>query len=108
MSDPWGRLCDVRQLLTSAASWPRLEAAQQWLRGRAPGSRALVVAATQDAASELVRAAALASGAAFGWQRFTLGRLAAVVAADALAARGLSPLSALGVEAVCARVVHQL
>ncbi|HZR07796.1 MAG TPA: PD-(D/E)XK nuclease family protein [Myxococcales bacterium] len=98
----------MRQLLTSAASWPRLEAAQEWLRGRAPGSRALVVGATQDAASELVRAAALASGAAFGWQRFTLGRLAAVVAADALAARGLSPLSALGVEAVCARVVHQL
>ncbi len=108
MSDPWGRLCDVRQLLTSAASGPRLEAARQWLFALGPSGRALVVGATQEAASELVRTAALASGAAFGWQRFTLGRLAAVVASDALAARGLSPLSPLGVEAVCARVVHQL
>lgn len=108
MSDPWGRLCDVRQLLTSAASGPRLEAARQWLCALGPSGRALVVGATQEAASELVRTAALASGAAFGWQRFTLGRLAAVVASDALAARGLSPLSPLGVEAVCARVVHQL
>jgi len=68
----------------------------------------LIVAATQEAAAETVRAAAGESGAAFGWQRFTLGRLAAAVAAGALAERGLSPLSPLGVEAVCARVLHQL
>src|SRR5436190_14708708 len=108
MSDPWGRLCDVRELVTSAAALPRLERARQWLRGQGPAARALVVAATQEAAAELVRAAAAEAGAAFGWQRFTLGRLAAVVAARPLAERGLSPLSPLGVEAVCARVVHQL
>jgi RecB family exonuclease len=73
-----------------------------------PQARALVVGATPDSAADLVREAALGFGAAFGWQRFTLGRLAAVVAADGLAARGLSPLSPLGVEAVCARVIHQL
>ena len=108
MSDPWGRLCDVRELVTSAAAHPRLERARQWLRALGPCGRALVVGATPEAAAELVRACASESGAAFGWQRFTLGRLAAVVAANALSERGLSPLSPLGVEAVCARVVHQL
>src|SRR5437868_11560223 len=108
MSDPWVRLCDVRELITSAAAFARLELARAWLRERGTAGRALVVAGTQEAAAEVVRAAAAVSGAAFGWQRFTLGRLAAVIAADAMAARGLSPLSPLGVEAVCARVVHQL
>ena len=108
MSDPWGRLCDVRELVTSTAVGPRLDLARQWLRSRGPSARALVVGATQEAAAEMVRSAASESGAAFGWRRFTLGRLAATVAAEAMAERGLSPLSPLGVEAVCARVVHQL
>ena len=108
MSDPWGRLCDVRQLVTSAASRARLDAAREWLRARGRSARVLVVGASPEAAAELVRAAAAQEGAAFGWQRFTLGRLAAVVATEAMAARGLSPLSPLGVEAVCARVVHQM
>ncbi|HYY53598.1 MAG TPA: PD-(D/E)XK nuclease family protein [Myxococcales bacterium] len=98
----------MRELVTSAAASARLDLARDWLCERGPAARALVVAATQEAAAEVVRAAAAACGAAFGWQRFTLGRLAAVVAADAMAARGLSPLSPLGVEAMCARVVHQL
>ncbi len=98
----------MRELVTSAAASSRLELAGEWLRKRGPAGRALVVGATQEAAAEVVRTAATAAGAAFGWQRFTLGRLAAAVAAQAMSARGLSPLSPLGVEAVCARVVHQL
>src|SRR2546429_5448457 len=98
----------VRELVTSAAASSRLELAGEWLRKRGPAGRVLVVGATQEAAAEVVRTAAAAAGAAFGWQRFTLGRLAAAVAAQAMSARGLSPLSPLGVEAVCARVVHQL
>jgi ATP-dependent helicase/nuclease subunit B len=108
MSDPWGRLCDVRELVTSAAAFARLELAHEWLRLRGPAARVLVVGATPQAAAECVRKTAAECGAAFGWQRFTLGRLAGVVAAETLAARGLSPVSPLGVEAVCARVVHQL
>src|SRR2546421_7491514 len=96
----------VRELVTSAAASPRLELAREWLRERGPTGRALVVGATQEAAGDAVRTAV--AEAAFGWQRFTLGRLAAAVAAEAMSARGLSPLSPLGVEAVCARVVHQL
>ncbi|MFN2549918.1 MAG: PD-(D/E)XK nuclease family protein [Myxococcales bacterium] len=95
----------MNELLTSAGADARLVRALDWL---APRSRALIVGATQEAAADLAREAAQRVKASFGWHRFTLGRLAAVVAADALAARGLSPLSPLGIEAVCARVVHQL
>ncbi|HWT85248.1 MAG TPA: hypothetical protein VN177_05705, partial [Myxococcales bacterium] len=98
----------MRELVTSAGAWPRLECARQWLQARGASCRALIVGATQEAAAEMARAAAFESGAAFGWQRFTLGRLAATVAAQALLDRGLSPVSPLGVEALCARVIHQL
>ena len=98
----------MRELVTSAAAAARLERAREWLCARAADDRVLIVAGTQDGAAEAVRNAARQKRAAFGWQRFTLGRLAAVVAGEALVARGLSPLSPLGVEAVCARVVHQL
>ncbi|MGZ6141980.1 MAG: hypothetical protein ACXWLM_01520, partial [Myxococcales bacterium] len=98
----------MKQLVTSFGAQARLTAAVDWLAARGPAQRVLVVGATQEAASGLLREAALRVPAAFGWQRFTLGRLAAVVASDALAARGLSPLSPLGIEALCARVVHQL
>ncbi|HET9753196.1 MAG TPA: hypothetical protein VFP52_09545, partial [Myxococcales bacterium] len=98
----------MREISTSAGAAARLQRARDWLCARARAERVLVVAATQDAAAEVVRHATLAAGASFGWQRFTLGRLAAVVAADALACRGVSPLSPLGVEAVCARVVQRM
>ena len=96
----------MKHLVTSAGAQARLERAREWLAARGPSERALVVGASQEAASAVVREAA--GAAAFGWQRFTLGRLAAVVAEEALSARGLTPLSPLGIEAVCARVVHQL
>ncbi len=97
----------MKEVLTSFGAEARLLEARKWMAARAK-ERALVVSATQEAASDCIRAAALQVGAAFGWQRLTLARLAAVVASRGLASRGLSPLSALGVEAVCARVVHQL
>jgi hypothetical protein len=47
-------------------------------------------------------------GAAFGWHRLTLSQLAAAIAAPALAARGLIPLSRVGTEAIVAGLVHRL
>ena len=105
LSDPWSRLPGVKELLTSSGAQARLQRAQDWLCRR---ERALVIGATLESASEMVRAAALRVPAAFGWQRMTLARLAALLASRELSARGVSPLSPLGVEAVCARVVHQL
>ena len=97
----------MKELITSAGARARLLRARDWLLARAK-ERVLVVGATQEAASETVRAAGPRAGAAFGWQRMTLGRLAAVLASSELRARGLSTLSPLGVTAVCARVAHQL
>jgi CRISPR/Cas system-associated exonuclease Cas4 (RecB family) len=85
-----------------------LRRAADWLAQRPTSERVLVVGATLDAASELLREVAGRVPAAFGWERMTLGRLAALAAAKALRDRALSPLSPLGVEAVCARLVHQL
>jgi len=96
----------VRELVTSAGAQARLARAAQWLSQRGRSEQVLVVGATLEAASELIRAAA--APAAFGWQRVTLSRLAALVASPALAARGSSPLSPLGLEALCARLVHQM
>ena len=96
----------MKELCTSAGAQARLSRAAQWLAQRGRAERVLVVGASAESAAELVREAA--QPAAFGWQRLTLGRLAALAAADALAERGLSPLSSLGLEAVCARVVHQM
>ncbi|HZX93036.1 MAG TPA: hypothetical protein VFE90_00860, partial [Myxococcales bacterium] len=67
----------MRELLTSAGAAARLRRAGEWLRARGRSERTLVVAATHEAASETVRDAARLTGGSFGWQRFTLGRLAA-------------------------------
>ncbi len=87
----------------------RLERARRWLGERGPDEELLVVAASADAASELLRSATLRSerGASFGWHRATPGRLAAELARTALIELERVPVSRLGVEAVVARVVHE-
>src|SRR5512138_3788969 len=93
------------RFLTSPAASERLRIAQAWLEARAPGEEVLVVGATPDAANELLRRAALSRGAAFGWQRATLPRLASALAQEAQGARAL-PVSSLVAEALAARVLH--
>ncbi len=87
----------------------RLERARRWLVERAPAEELLVVGASAEAASELLRSATLRSegGASFGWHRATPGRLAAELARTALIELERVPVSRLGVEAVVARVVHE-
>jgi ATP-dependent helicase/nuclease subunit B len=46
--------------------------------------------------------------ARFAWQRRTLDNLASELALPALARAGLTPLAALGIEALCARTVDEL
>ena len=92
----------------SAANDRRIRRAQTWLEGRAAREEALIVGATLDAANELARKAAKKKGAAFGWHRLTLPQLAFAIAAPILAARGLTPLSRIGVGALVARLVHRM
>ena len=61
-----------------------------------------------DAANELARLVAKKKGPAFGWHRLTLHQLAFAIAAPIMAARGLTPLTRIGVVALVARLVHRM
>src|SRR5580704_5448873 len=94
--------------VVSAVSHRRIRRARVWLEARAAAEQVLIVGATLDAANDLARGVAKEKKAAFGWHRLTLSQLAAAIAAPALAARGLVPLSRVGTEAIVARLVHRL
>jgi ATP-dependent helicase/nuclease subunit B len=98
----------VSRLVIAARAADRLEVAAGWLAKRPPGEEVLVVGATYEAASELIRRVASDVGTGFGWHRLTLGRLAAELARGELGARGLAPVGALPIEALCARVLQRL
>ena len=96
------------RVVISSAAHSRIRHARAWLETRSPAEEILILAATADAANELARDVALTKGAAFGWHRLSLAQFAAVLAAPLLAARGVVTLGNLGVQAICARVVHKL
>jgi RecB family exonuclease len=95
-------------LLRSPRADARIARASAWLDARPAGEEVLVVAATADAANDLLRSIAARRGAAFGWHRKTLIQLAVELATPALAAAGLAPLGALAREAVAARALERL
>ena len=94
--------------IVSDANDRRTRRAQTWLEGRAAGEEVPIVGATLDAANELARKVAKKKGATFGWHRLTLPQLAFAISAPALAARGLTPLSRIGVDALVAQLVHRM
>ncbi len=96
------------RLVVSPCTEHRLEVARAWLRECLPCEEVLIVGASADAASDLVRHAALDAGGVFGWHRTTMPRLAAVLAGRALAERGWVPVGRLAAEAVVTRVLHEL
>ena len=98
-----------RVVFESPSARARIGRAVQWLRSRRE-PHVTVVAASVDAAGEIARQALAGGGegarASLGWQRTTLGALAASLSRTELARLGLAPASALALEAICARVVH--
>jgi CRISPR/Cas system-associated exonuclease Cas4 (RecB family) len=99
----------VIHALCSAHAALRLARARAWLRHKGgAGADELLVVASPDAARDLLREAAVERGAAFGWHRASLARIAASLAAPALCERALVPVGALAAEAVATRVVHEL
>ena len=94
--------------IVSATNNRRIGCARAWLEARSAGEEVLIVGATPDAANELARSVATTKGAAFGWHRLTLSRLAFAVAAPVLAARRLTPLSRIGADAIAARLAHRM
>ncbi|WP_394828506.1 PD-(D/E)XK nuclease family protein [Pendulispora albinea] len=63
---------------------------------------------TLEVAAEVAREAGAQVRRTFGWERTTLARMAAALAAPELAARGLVPSGRLTLEALSTRVVHRL
>lgn len=86
----------------------RRAAALEWLAALPRDGEALVIGASWEACDELVRDDVRTGGARFGLVRATLGRMAGMLAAPALALRGCAPASALSLDAVATRAVHQL
>lgn len=71
-------------------------------------ARVMVLAPSLEAGSRVLRMAAEGKPAAFGWQRATMGELAARLASAGLAAAGRTQVTSVVLEAVCARMVHRL
>jgi len=97
-----------REIVVSPRAYRRLGAARAWLERLAPGTEALIVAPSQEAADELGRALALERGAGFGLHRLTLNRLSGLLAAEHASAHGLAYVSGLGAQAVAARALFAL
>src|SRR2546425_6915460 len=88
----------------SPAAAQRLRAAGAFV-GRVPAAtEVLIVGASRDAADDLARRVTAARGATFGLHRASLTQLAVRLAAAEMARLGVAPATALGAEAVAARV----
>lgn len=94
------------RLVASATNSVRLAAATGWLLDQAAAGEVLVVAPTQRAADDFVRAACPPEGGLLGVHRATLSHLAVDLSARLLAERRTARLSPLGAEAVATRAVH--
>jgi len=98
----------TREILSSPIAHERMSAALAFLAGRPRDAPLLVVASSLDAAQGLLRRAAQAHGAVFGWYRESLATLAGKLAALPLATQARAPLGGFGAEAAIARVVFEL
>src|SRR5437764_242824 len=95
------------RFLESASGAERIEAARAFVAALPPAAEALVVGASREAADDLVRHLSVTAGATFGLHRASLLQLAARLAAGELARLGAAPATALGAEALAARVTFE-
>lgn len=92
----------------SGCAAERLDAAREFLSGFPASTEVIVVGNSRDAADDLVRAVSMGSTATFGLHRFSVMQLAVRFAEVEMARRGLAPSTALGTEALAARVVFEV
>lgn len=98
----------IARAVASPVAAIRLSQARAFLQGVAPGQEVVIVGASRAAADDLARATTADLGASFGWHRVGLLQLAVRLAAPVLAARGRSPGTALGAEAVASRALAEV
>jgi ATP-dependent helicase/nuclease subunit B len=94
----------VLETFESPSTADRLHAAATFVDRIPPATEVLIVAASRPAADDLARQVTAARGVTFGLHRASFTELAARLAAAELARLGLAPATALGTEAVAARV----
>src|SRR6185369_4455173 len=94
---------NMTRLIESSSAQLRIQAARAFVQTHAAGGEVWVVAATREAADDLSRTIAAAAGATLGVHRFSLGQLAARLAAPVLVEHERAPATYLGSEAVAAR-----
>ncbi len=96
------------RVVESAAVEERLHVARAFVENLGPAAEVLVVGATREAADDLAREISAHGGVAtFGLHRLSLVQLAVRCATAELARRGRAPITALGLEALTARVTFQ-
>ncbi len=95
----------MRALVTSRRSELRLDRARAFLRELPASEDALLIGPSFETVAELTRSI---RRAIFGWRRTTLYRCALELARPALLERGLTAVSSLSLEALWARVAHEL
>jgi ATP-dependent helicase/nuclease subunit B len=91
----------------SSSAADRLRAAAAFLSELPPATEALIVGASRAAADDLARQVTVARGVTFGLHRASFMELAVRLATAEMARQGLAPATALGVEAVAARVTFE-
>ena len=96
----------IRAVLSASASI-RLREARRFVEAHGSGTELLLVGPSRGAVDDLARAIAIETGATFGLHRLSFTQLAARLAAADLAARGQSPATALGHEAIAARATFE-
>jgi len=101
-------MLSVLRVFESGAAAERLDAAGEFVREFSAGTEIIVVGNSREAADDLVRVIARLSPATFGLHRFSLVQLAARFASGEMARRGLAPTTALGTEALGARVAFEV
>ena len=92
------------ETFSSPLAADRLRAAGAFVQRVPVATEVLIVGASRAAADDLARQVTAARGVTFGLHRASFMQLAARLAAVEMARLGVAPATALGVEAVAARV----
>src|SRR5215470_9939225 len=92
------------EVFQSSSAAERLRVADRFLARFSTATEVLIVGASREAADDLARRVTAARGATFGLHRTSLTHLALRVATLDMARLALAPTTALGAEAVAARV----
>ena len=96
------------QVFESGCAAERLDTARKFLSRVSANTEVIVVGNSRTAADDFVRDLSIESTATFGVHRFSLTQLAVRFAVSEMGRRGVAPSSALGMEALAARVAFEV